>query len=88
MTTVPWSAIRSKNVRHAANSCSEPPVDVSTPRRASSAGSIQRRSSSSGTYSTSVSAIFARVVVSSSVSSRPARRRTISPSAQKLIPSP
>ena len=38
--------------------------------------------------SASVSATFARVVASSSVSSRPARPRTISPSAQKLIPSP
>ena len=50
MATVPWSAIRSKNVRQAANSCSDPPVDVSTPRRVSRAGSIQRRSASSGTY--------------------------------------
>ena len=42
----------------------------------------------SGTCSATMSAIFARVVASSSVSSRPARPRIISPSAQKLIPSP
>ena len=47
----------------------------SMPSRARSAGSIQRRSSSSGMCSATVSAIFARVVASSSVSerARPAR---------------
>ena len=35
-----------------------------------------------------IAATFARVVASSSVSSSPARARTISPSAQKLMPSP
>ena len=53
------------------------------PSRVRSADSIQRRSSGSGTCSATVAAILARVVASSSVSSRPARRRTISPSAQK-----
>ena len=51
-------------------------------------GSIQRRSPSSDTYSTRVSAMRVRVVAASSVSISPARLRTISPRAQKVIPSP
>ncbi len=86
--TSPVSAMRSKKVRQAANSCSELAVSVPMPSSASSAGSIQRRSPSSGTCSMTVSAIRARVVASSSSAARPARRRTISPSAQNVIPSP
>ena len=72
--TIPVEASRSKNVRHARNSSSRPPAGASpTPSRASSAGSIQRRSSSSGTCVATISATFVRVVASSSVSSRPAR---------------
>ena len=56
--------------------------------QASSAGSIRSRSLASGTYSSSVAAIRSRVVASSSSSVRPARRRTISPSAQNVTPSP
>ncbi len=87
--TVPVAAIRSKNVRHAAKSSSRPPGGVSsTPSRTSSRGSIQRRSSGSGTCRARTSATFVRVVWSSSPSASPARRRTISPSAQKVTPSP
>ena len=83
------AAIRSKKVRHAVKSASRPPAGGSpTPRSASRAGSIQRRSASSGTYSASVAAIRARVVASSSDSTRRARWRTISPSDQKVTPSP
>ena len=72
--TIPVEAIRSKNVRQARNSSSRPPAGASpTPSRASRAGSIQRRSSSSGTWVTTISVTFARVVVGSSVSSNPAR---------------
>ncbi len=87
MTTGAVAASRSKNVRQAPNSCSEPTPEP-MPRSASSAGSIQRRSASSGTCSATVAATFARVVAASSVSSSPQRPRTISPSAQKLMPSP
>ncbi len=52
------------------------------------AGSIQRRSASSGTCLASAAATLALVVDSSSDSRRPHRPRTISPSAQKLMPSP
>ena len=88
MTTGAVAAIRSKNVRQAAKSSSEAAEPTSMPSSARRAGSIQRRSSASGTCSAIVSPIFALVVASSSVSSSPARRRIISPSAQKVIPSP
>ena len=58
------------------------------PSSASSAGSIHRRSASSGTCSLTHlrdPCPRRRLVV---VSARPARRRTISPSAQNVIPSP
>ena len=87
ITTGPLAASRSKNVRHAPNSCCDPASD-SSPSSASSAGSIHARSDSSGTCSSSIAAIAARVVASSSVSWRWARPRTISPSAQNVIPSP
>ena len=62
-TVVPLSAMRSKKMRQAANSSSRPPAGASsTPSSASSAGSIQRRSLASGTYSASVAATAARVV--------------------------
>ena len=87
--TVPSAASRSKNVRQAANSSSRPPDGASaSPSRTSSRGSIQRRSASSGTCSSTIRATAARVVGSSSPSVRPARRRTISPSAQNVTPSP
>ena len=56
MTTGAVAASRSKNVRQAANSCSEPAPLVSIPSRASRAGSIQRRSSGSGHCAATVSA--------------------------------
>ena len=88
-TIVPCSAMRSKKIRQAAKSASRPPGGAgSTPSRASSAGSTQPRSSASGTYWATVAAMRARVVASSSVSARSARRRIISPSAQKVMPSP
>ena len=88
-TTGPVAASRSKNVRHAPNSCSRRRSPVSTPRRARRAGSIQRRSAVDRARARrAVAATFARVVGSSSVSARPARPRIISPRAQKLIPSP
>ena len=60
-----------------------------TPSRASSAGSIHRRSASSGDVVSRPSPrLRSRVVASSSVSARPARPRTISPSAQNVMPSP
>ena len=87
--TVPFSAIRSKNVRQPAKSRSRPPGGASaTPRRASRQGSMKSRSAGSGTCVARAAATPARVVASSSPSTRPARLRTISPSAQKLIPSP
>ena len=51
VTTVPVAAIRSKNVRHARNSSSRPPAGRVADARAAPAarGSIQRRSSASGT---------------------------------------
>ena len=58
------------------------------PSSASSAGSMRRRSSSSGTCCASISPMRVRVVTGSSVSSRCARERTISPSDQNVIPSP
>ncbi len=86
---VPFAAMRSMKMRQAANRRSRPPAGAgSSPSRVSRAGSTHRRSSGSGTYSTTVAAIRFRVVGSSSVAARPARRRTISPSAQKVIPSP
>ena len=89
ITTVPWAAIRSKNVRQAENSSSRAiGVAVSRPSSTSSAASTHCRSASSGTQRSIASATFARVVGSSSVSARPARPRTISPSAQNVIPSP
>ena len=89
MTTGASAAIRSKKVRHAEKSWSCPPAGGSpTPSRARSDASIQRRSRSSGTQRATVSAIRARVVASSSASASPARSRTISPSAQKVIPLP
>ena len=67
-------AIRSKNVRQAVKRASRPPAgDSPTPSSASSAGSIQRRSASSGTYSASVAAMWVRVAASSSDSTRRAR---------------
>ena len=88
-TVVPRSAMRSKKIRHAANNTSRPPAGAcSTPSSVSSAGSTQRRSCSSFTKSATVAAIRCRVVASSSFSASPTRRRTISPSAQKAIPSP
>ena len=88
ITTGLDAAIRSKNVRHAENSCSDPLAPPSEPSSASSAGSIQRRSASSGTNRATVPATLARVVASSSVSSSPQRERTISPSAHSGMPSP
>ena len=89
MTTGSWAASRSKNVRHAEKRRSCPPAGGSaTPSRASSDASIQRRSCSSGTQRATDSAIRARVVASSSASASPARSRTISPSAQNVIPLP
>ena len=85
--TVPLAAIRSKNVRHAPKSCSGL-MPRSIPSNTRRAGSIQRRSSTSGIQVAIVSATFARVVASSSVSASPILRRIISPSAQKVIPSP
>ena len=86
---VPWAAIRSKNVRHDANSSSEPPGGRSpTPSSASRPTSIQRRSSSSGTKVAMVSRTLRRVVASSSPWTSPQRYRTMSPSAQKVMPSP
>ena len=64
------------------------PTRCRCPSSASIAGSIQRRSASSGTCSTTIAAIRSRVVASSSFSARPARPRIISPSAQNVIPSP
>ena len=88
-TVVPCALTRSKNVRHAANSSSRSSVRTSSrPSRPSSFGSIQRRSASSGTYASSAAAILARVVTGSSLSASPARLRTISPRAQKVMPSP
>jgi hypothetical protein len=88
-TTVPLAAIRSKNVRHAENSSSRAiGVAASSPRSTSSAVSIHRRSDSSGTHRSIAWATFTRVVGSSSVSASPARLRTISPSAQNVMPSP
>ena len=86
-TTVPLAAIRSKKIRQAANRSSEGAPD-SIPRSASSAGSTQRRSASSAIQCAHASRTLARVVGSSSVSRSCARARTISPSAQKVIPSP
>ena len=51
-------------------------------------GSIQRRSTASGTYRASAAAILRRVVGWSSPSARSARLRTISPRAQNVMPSP
>ena len=86
---VPLSEIRSKKVRHAVKSSSRPPGAASpTPSSDRSAGSICRRSASSSTNSASVAAIRSRVATSSSSSRSPARRRTISPRAQKVTPSP
>ncbi len=87
--TTPVDASRSKNVRHAENSSSAPPAGASpTPSRARIAGSIRRRSASSGTCSATISWIRVRVVSGSSVSSSDARDLTISPRAQNVIPSP
>ena len=61
----------------------------SKPSRASSARSIAGRSLCVGhVLARRLAASRSRVVASSSVSSRPARSRTISPSAQKVMPSP
>jgi hypothetical protein len=71
------------------DSSSRPPAGASpAPSSARRAGSMRRRSSSSGTNSATVAPIRSTVVASSSASARPARRRTISPSAQNVTPSP
>ena len=85
---------RSASRRAARRTSATPRTAAATPRptraRAgtASAGPIQARSASSGTCSSSIAAIAARVVASSSVSWRRARPRIISPSAQNVIPSP
>ena len=89
IATVPASLIRSKNVRQAANSSSPPPVGRSSrPSRNASRGSSHRRSSSSGTCWATDTASLERETPGASVSAIPARIRTISPSAQKVMPSP
>ena len=85
--TVPDSAIRSKNVRHAPNSWSGASAE-STPSNVSRAGSTQLRSVSSLIHWLTVATTLARVVASSSLSISPQRLRTISPNAQKVMPSP
>ena len=87
ITTGALAASRSKNVRQAPNSCSEP-TSTSRPRSESKAGPIQARSVASGTCASSMVVTAARVVASSASSWRRARLRTISPRAQKLMPSP
>ncbi len=69
MTTGLAAASRSKKSRQAPNSCSDPIPD-SSPSRVRRAGSTQRRSVASGTYSATVAAIRSRVVASSSDSAR------------------
>ncbi len=91
--TTPFSAIRSKKTRQAANSDSRSgrssASDASTrPSSCRRRGSIQRRSASSATHSSSEAVSFARAAVGSSASVIVARLRTISASAQKLMPSP
>ena len=89
IATVPPSLIRSKKVRQAANSSSRPPAGrSSSPSRNASRGSSQWRSSSSGTCSATDAASFDRDTPGASVSAIPARIRTISPSAQNVMPSP
>ena len=84
--TVPSAAIRSKNVRHAENSSSRAIwVAVSTPSRTRSADSIQRRSDRRHPSFDGLGDLHARRR-SSSVSASPARVRTISPSAQNVMP--
>ncbi len=88
ITTGLVAASRSNRVRQAPNSSSDRLGAPPTPSSASNAGSSQRRSSASGTCSTSVSVTRARVVASPSFSTSPHRPRTISPSAQNVSPPP
>ncbi len=88
-TVGPRSAIRSKKVRQAEKSSSRsPPGASASPSREASASSTQRRSSGSETNSPTEAANLARAWEGSSPSVILARMRTISPSAQKVIPSP
>ncbi len=87
MTTGAVAASRSKNVRQAPNSCSEPTPGLDAQER-QERGLDPAPLLLVGDVLASVAATLARVVASSSVSSRPQRPRTISPSAQKLMPSP
>ena len=87
--TVPVSASRSKKVRQAAKSSVRPPAgDSPIPSRTRIRGSIQARSVSSAMWASTIALIAERVASSSSPSVRFARRRIISPSAQKVTPSP
>ena len=81
------SARRTSARRRTARRASERRVAASRAGRAGRARSSAARSRRARTPA-SVAAIRSRVVASSSVSARPARRRTISPSAQNVMPSP
>ena len=85
-TTGDVVASRSKNVRQALNSSSVG-ISVLTPTSSSNARSTQSRSGSSPMCSSSMAPIATRVVrlVGRSRSSR-ARARTMSASAQKVMP--
>ena len=80
---------RSKNVRQAPNSCSRAGRCPSTTQQRQQRRTRSTRDRASGTCSATIAAIPARVVgLVVGSSARPARRRTISPRAQNVIPSP
>ncbi|GBE24764.1 hypothetical protein BMS3Bbin02_01039 [bacterium BMS3Bbin02] len=89
MSTVPRWAILWKKVRRAENNSERSPAGIEAiPIKAASLDSIQVRSSSSGTNSATTVRNFMRLFIGSSPSEMPARRRTISPRAQNVTPSP
>ncbi len=88
-TTGDRSATRSKKRRQAAKSSSRSKGGpVSPPRRVAIRGSIQRRSPSSRTISSSAAESCRRAIVGLASSETRMRRLTISATAAKVIPSP
>ncbi len=89
MTVGPSAATRSKKVLQAEKSSSRSPGGASaSPSRCARRGSIQRHSSGSVTSSATEADSLERDAAALSDSLMAARMRTISPSAQNVMPSP
>jgi hypothetical protein len=85
---VPRAAMRSKNVRQAAKSCRAAGARLADAEQGQQRRLDPARSASSGRTRLDRLATFSRVVGSSSPRASRRARRTISPSAQKVMPSP